>query len=271
MGLFWVLLNLNGYDGLIKQIPSNLFFNSVFLLNLDRINLSKLIQMKKHYQSIFFLLLIFSTINAEAQTSMVQGKLEYMLKESSDRVFEIAKKENKPVLVYVNSQSCFTSKKFSREVMNQPKVKSLLHKKFICMNADISTGFGKQIANKYGVLMTPALFLFSPDKEISFHSKLEMDTAVMLSQFRGFLTAFNLLTQVKMQLKTTKKSEKEIIKEIGRSYASTDFKKDHSVDPSQKITAKTLNIDYFKEFEEGYLEEWRLLQEADKKKQLNEK
>ncbi len=194
-----------------------------------------------------------------AQQQQVQGKLEYMMKESQDKVFEQAKAENKPVLIFIHSQTCFSSKKFSREIMNHEKVKGLIKKRYVSMNADVSSPFGREMASKHKVLMMPALILYSPDKGIMFQCKLANDTFEMLNQFRSFVTACNLLDQVRMQQKTADKSEKEIIRQIGRSYALKDFQRDKTGDISQRVALRTLDLPFFKEFEVGYREEWETL------------
>lgn len=143
--------------------------------------------------------------------------------------------------------------------MNHDKVKGMIKKRYICMNADVSTKFGKQMASKHGVLLMPALYLYSPDKGIMYQCKLEVDTFEMMSQFRSFVTACNLLDQVKLQQKTANLSEKEIIRQIGRSYAIKDFKRDNAGEIAQRVSIRTLNINFFKEFEVGYREEWDVL------------
>lgn len=203
-----------------------------------------------------------------AQQPAVQGKLEYMMQESSDKVFEIAQKENKPVLIYIHSQSCFSSKKFSREIMNNSKVKALIRKKYICMNADVSSKIGQQMASKFGVLMMPGLFLVTPDRGIEYQCKLSVDTFDMMTQFRSFITVCNLQEQVKMQKSTSELSEKEIIRQIGRSYAMKDYQKDKTstIGLTLRVTTRTLNIPFFKEFEIGYMEEWNGLLASNKGK-----
>jgi len=210
---------------------------------------------------LFFTLAILVTVSYKgiAQQQTVQGKLEYMIKESQDRIFEIAQAENKPVLIYIHSQTCFSSKKFSREIMNHDQVKSLIKKKYICMNADVATTFGKQMASKHTVLLMPALVLYSPDKGIMYQCKLKVDTSDMMSQFRSFITACNLLDQVRSQQKTSSLSQSQIIRQIGRSYALKDFQNDRNVEINQRVSVRTLNMSFFKEFETGYREEYETL------------
>lgn len=206
-----------------------------------------------------------------AQKQVIQGKLEYMISEPSEAIFEIAKRENKPVLIYIHSQSCMSSKKFSREIMNHYKVKAFLKKKYVCMNADVSSKIGQHMASKHGVLITPMLFVYSPGKEISYQCNLEIDTFEMMKQFRAFVTACNLLDQVKMKKKTSDMSEKQIIKEIGVSYAIHDYKKDPNIaDITSAIYNRTLDLPYFKEFELGYREEWERQQKLINKTQNSE-
>ncbi|MBI3233061.1 MAG: thioredoxin family protein [Bacteroidetes bacterium] len=215
-------------------------------------------------------LAIVLKVGANAQQQMVQGKLEYMMKESQDKVFEVAKAENKPVLIYIHSQTCFSSKKFSREIMNHEKVKTIVRKKYVCMNADVATTFGKQMAAKHNILLMPALVLYSPDKGIMFQCKLQLDTFEMMTQFRSFISACNLLEQVKMQQSTSDKSQKEIIRQIGRSYAMKDFQRDKNGEVSQRVTLRTLNIEFFKDFEIGYKEEYETLLASNGKKSSGE-
>ncbi len=207
--------------------------------------------------------------NSSAQAPAVQGNLSYMIKEPQEKIFEIAKAERKPVLMYIHSQTCFSSRKFSRDVMNHEKVKSLVRKRFVCMNADVSSKFGNSMAIKHNILMMPAIVLYSPDKGIMFQCHLKIDTFEMMTQFRAFVSACNLMEQVALNQATTNLNEKESLNAIGRSYADKDFKRDINGSPEDRIKLRTLNIAYFKEFEEGYKEEWDAMLASNGKKKDN--
>jgi hypothetical protein len=226
--------------------------------------------MKHTYSTrlLVFLCLLLGNTAANAQTPTTQAKLEYMFKESHEKIFEMAVAEKKPVLIYVNANTCFSSRKFSREVMNHEKVKSLLRKKFICMNADVSTKWGKAMASKHDLLMTPAIILYSPGKEILFTCTLKCDTFEMMSQFRSFLSACNLVEQVNLQLATNPSiSQKDALRGIAKAYAAKDYKRDDAGNVAERIQIRTLGISFFSAFADAYNEEWADLQSGKGKKE----
>ena len=204
----------------------------------------------------------FNTSNITAQQQMLQGKLDFMVKVPEKQIFDIAKKENKPILIYIHSPSCITGKKFAREILNHPQMKSWLKKKYVSMNADVNSEIGKDAARKHKVLITPAVFLYSPDNFLSYQCKLDADTADMLNQFNAFTVACAMLQQVKLLQTTSKLSEKQALRKIGESYATRDFKLDRNADVNQKLAARTLNIKFFEELEASYKETWAKLEAA---------
>ncbi len=211
-------------------------------------------------------LFIGMAASTNAQSSSVQNKLEYMIGESPERIFDIAKAERKPVLMYIHSQTCYSSRKFSRDIMNHEKVKNLVRKRFVCMNADVATKFGNSMAIKHKILIMPAIVLYSPDKGIMFQCHLKLDTFEMMTEFRAFVSAYNLIEQLALNKATTSLTEKEALRAIGRSYADKDFKRDVNGSLEDRIKLRTLNIAYFKEFEEGYKEEWGAMLVSNRKK-----
>jgi thioredoxin-related protein len=182
-----------------------------------------------------------------------------MIKEDIERIREIAAYDKKPMLIYVNSTECYDSKRFSREVMNNDKLKGFLRKNFICMNAAIQTKEGKAMAKKHSVLLMPAIFMYSNDEVLYFPCSMKLDTAIMMNQFRGFVSATKLKEEVVLQMKTGGINQNEALAALAKAYAASYFKKKANSEASALVTAITLNISYFKEFDHEFVVEWGLL------------
>jgi hypothetical protein len=203
-----------------------------------------------------FLLILLS---ASAHSQAVQAKLEYMIKEDFDRIKEIAVFDRKPVLVYVNSAECSDSKRFSREIMNDSKVKSFLRKNFTCMNASVQTKKGKAMAKKHSVLMMPAIFLYSNDEVLYFPCSIKLDTAVMMDQFRSFCSATRIRELALLQIKTSRQSQNEVLVSLAKSFASTYIKKSEVSDLSELTKSLTLDLPYFRTFNREFIAEWEYI------------
>lgn len=212
--------------------------------------------------------LLFVIANQNMFAQGKRTKLNYMLDESPEKIFELARIEKKPVLIFINSKTCFTSKKFTREVMSQAAIKGLVKGRYISMNADISTKFGKAMASKYNVMLLPAVILVSPEKEITYTCKLKMDTGIVMDQFKSFIAACNLLDQVRLLSSTSNLSEKDIISNIGKSYAKIDFRRNVG-DIENALSFRTLDLKYFEAFKTAYREEYVAQQNGKNKKSQN--
>jgi hypothetical protein len=97
----------------------------------------------------FILLYLFYTQVTLAQ----KPKLGYMTKVPMSQVYQIAKYEDKPLMIFIYSFSCYSSRKYIREIMNQQPVIDNFKNHCVCVNADMATARGRQLAVKYNDLI----------------------------------------------------------------------------------------------------------------------
>ena len=200
-------------------------------------------------------ILVFSS---EAQ----KPRLDYMSKNSASFIFNQSKLDKRPVFVLVHSVHCYTSRQFIREVMNQNEVIQTIRMNFNCMNADVSNINGKVFAEKNNLMLMPVLVLYSSDAQMNFNCKLKLDKTYILDQLRNFLSACNIRNQIQMLSRTNENIDfKTASYRIGESYARIDKRRQHNMsdDVNKNVSRFTLNLKYFKDFEQGYLAEWEKL------------
>ncbi len=85
---------------------------------------------------------------------------------------EAAKKQKKPIIVFLHSRSCFYCPKIIEQVLPNPKVKKFLNKNFIKLALDTSTGSDSiedevtdQAPPRFIVSITPAFIFMGPNEE----------------------------------------------------------------------------------------------------------
>ncbi|MBI3234405.1 MAG: thioredoxin family protein [Bacteroidetes bacterium] len=208
------------------------------------------------------ILTVFAFLNLQ-KVSGQKPRLDYMSKNSSDFIFNLSKFDKKPVLVFVHSVHCYTSRQFVREVMNKEDVMQTIRMNFNCMNADVSEKNGKSYADKNNLMLMPVLVLYSHDADMKYRCQLKLDKSYILEQLRNFLSACNIKNQIKMLSSTNENLDvKTSSSKIGESYARIDYRKRTTLseDMSKNIARFTLNMKYFKDFEDGYKREWEKLQ-----------
>lgn len=212
---------------------------------------------------IFFFSLVMPAISQSKQ------KVEYMLDEQMDKVFEFAREKKKPVAVYVNSAKCFDSRKFTREIMSSQRVANFIKKHYFTINADVTARNGNVAARKLNVIIVPSLILFDCNQSLRYQLELKMDSNVVFDQFSGFLSAMSLNDQVQLMVSTNNMEQEMACKSIGASYARSDFKKFPGNNPEDMVTKRTLGIPTLVAIETGYLEEWERLVDKAKKQKNN--
>ncbi len=85
---------------------------------------------------------------------------------------EVAKKQKKPIIVFLHSRSCFYCPKIIEQVLPNPKVKKFLDKNFVKLALDTSTGSDSieddvtdQAPPRFIVSITPAFIFMGPNEE----------------------------------------------------------------------------------------------------------
>jgi hypothetical protein len=194
-------------------------------------------------------------MNVSAQSA---EKFTYMDNMPASQIFGDALKENRPVLVFVHSKHCMSSRKFNREIMNLEAVAVFFKTNFKCMNADVGTKNGNRFAKIHDLLNMPALMLYSPDKKMSYLCHLKLDHEYVLNQAVSFLNAFNIREQIKQFRFTNKVTKKEAAMAIGRSYALIDFRRNEK-EKSKNMYYFAMQMRLFKSFAIGYNDEWEKL------------
>ncbi len=208
--------------------------------------------------SSFILLFLFCT-----QVSLAQKpKLGYMTKVPMSQVYQIAKYEDKPVMIFIHSFSCYSSRKYIREIMNQQQVIDNFKNHFVCVNADMATSRGRQLAMKYNALILPVIILINSDQSITYRCQMKIDEAALLEEVRNFVTVNKVQKQIVSYMKSTKSTHHISADKIGASYAKIDYKKNPENIPGTFVKKYTMSISDLKPFEEGYLREWDKLKNA---------
>ncbi len=217
---------------------------------------------------ITFLFSLPATSNATEKPGH-QDKLGFMKTIAFDKIIEYAKIDRKPVLLYFHSQTCITSRQFTREVITTSTVKSTLRKNFVSMNADVIGKDAKTTAQKFGVYTLPAVILISADGELEYKCELKMDTSVFNGLISSFFSACNIYNAIADLKQTNGVSYNEAAHRIGASYAKKDFKNNSLASADIMAHQRTLDLPQLSEVNEGYLREWesqKIAMEGDKNK-----
>jgi hypothetical protein len=204
--------------------------------------------MTKCIHSILIVIIFSVTLPAKAQ----QIKLDFMGTDF-EAAFEHAKKEKKPVMLLIHSNTCSSSRTFVRKVINAPSVKKAITAGFIPVNANIATAAGRKLARHYGTLILPLVMFISNDKDIEYKCNLSLDTNLVLPEIASFLKCLNIREQVMLYQSTSKVSRKEAQEAIAGYYSKLNFRKNPDANISKEIKEYTLNIPWFSDFEKAYI------------------
>jgi thioredoxin 1 len=95
---------------------------------------------------------------------------------------EMAKAENKPLLVFLHATWCPTCKRMENEVFIQKDLGNVYNQQLVNVAIDYDSAEGHELNKLYPIRATPTLFFFNPDGTLA--QKLE-----------GFQTANKLLSK----------------------------------------------------------------------------
>lgn len=199
--------------------------------------------------------------------SEIRG-ISYMSKEGLDRIIPYAKRENKPILIYIHSQHCYTSKKFTREIMSSDSIRKFVGPKYYCINGDIAQEFGTTYAKKHDILILPAIVLLAPDGNHLFQVEMTYEFDILFGQIGRYVSTCSILMQSELLKSTSKLTEAEALIKIGASYAKTDFLKRRDIHPSENCRRFLVDINKLNYFKNGYLLQWAALADEEKKKAI---
>ncbi|MBI3233644.1 MAG: thioredoxin family protein [Bacteroidetes bacterium] len=216
---------------------------------------------------VLFLFLVFSTVLSFGQ----KPKLGYMTKVPLSQAFQIANYEDKPVMVFIHSFSCYSSRKYIREVMNKQEVIDRFKSHFVCVNADMATMRGRAVASKYNVMILPVILLINSDQSIVYRCQMKIDDAALITEVDNFVTLNKVQKQIISYQKSRAISYKKSAEAIGVSYAKIDFKKDQEIIPRKHVKKYTMNLKELLPFEDAYVKEWERLKTEKAKKETTSK
>lgn len=174
--------------------------------------------------------------------------------ELSQKSFLEAIKENKPVMVLVYSNTCYSSRVYMRNVINTASVQKNISSNFVCIKADIATREGRQFARKLNVVSLPAVFLMSSDKTMKYKSKLSLDSTILQNEMTNFRTCINIKEQIDLYRSTNNVSLKQAQITIAEYYSKHNLKKSSYSDPKTEVNSYTLGMKWFADFEKAYIE-----------------
>jgi len=180
---------------------------------------------------------------------------------------EFAKKEHHPLLIYVHSNHCYESKKFTREIMSNAELVNVLKANYNCLDAEISGSNGNTIARKYNVYKLPAIIMVDPNSDLEFELPMKKEPQYLIDHFNYFLSSCSISEQITFYLTTSNITMAEASKKVALSYVRRDKKISSGASAQYYIYGYTLNQPQFSDFEAAYVEEWQknLLLEDDKK------
>ena len=120
-------------------------------------------------------------------------------------------------------------------------------------------GKGKSIAKKYGVVKLPSIIMLSFDTDLEYNVEMKMDSVSLYNQFRSFLSANSLKSQIELMRTTNGLTYQAASKAIAASYAKHDFKKNPAGSPQMMAAERTLQIKKLKDLHLAYIDEYKKL------------
>ncbi|MSQ79705.1 MAG: hypothetical protein EXR21_08535 [Flavobacteriaceae bacterium] len=201
------------------------------------------------------LVVLWRLLGTQTATSQhfLSPKLGFMYSMPLPKVTAIAKRLNKPIVIYLNSQNCSDSKRFSREVLNMPTVTKLLRTKYVCLNANVDSNFGNAIARKYKKLVMPVIIIINPDENWEYCCNLDLDTLNLLSQLNAFYAAFSLQEEIKFLVRTSSMNFNEASDKIASYYADRYIKENKEKSVEEFLLSQTLGLEYFTRYSKTFV------------------
>ncbi len=186
--------------------------------------------------------------------------LQFMVRGSLSSVVADAKKEQKPIMLYIHANNCSSSRTFTRQIIANAEFAKWVAKNFICVEADITTLDGNNIAKKFKTTSLPSIIMLSYDQQLEYKVELKLDSVFVYSQFRSFITANNLKIQIEILHSTNGISYKEASKAIAKSYAKRDYKKYAHASAELMAHELTFNIGRLGWLNKAYVVEYKKLE-----------
>jgi thiol-disulfide isomerase/thioredoxin len=129
--------------------------------------------MKKHAQR-YLLLLGFAGVflglhscNSRYKAMLTSHEGINFKVTSLTRAMQLAKDENKPLLVFAHASWCPTCKRMEYEVLNQKILGDNYNKDVVNVAIDIDSPDGQQLAKLYPIRATPTLLFFKSDGSVA--------------------------------------------------------------------------------------------------------
>ncbi len=185
--------------------------------------------------------------------------LRFMVKANVEMAKGFAKQERKPMMIYIHSTKCISSRTFTRQIVAKQNFAKFADKNFVCMEANVTTKEGKDIAKKYNVLSVPAIIMVSYDQDLEYTVEMKLDSVSLYNQFRSFLTANSLHSQVEMLENTNGLSQEAASKAIAQSYAKRDFRSNPNASAEMMAAERTLQINKLGNLYKEYIIEFNKL------------
>ncbi len=215
--------------------------------------------MKKSLHITIVLFLVTLIAPAISSAAAPRNPLSFMMPCNLAKAKSSAKLERKPLLLYVHSSKCYSSRTFTRQIASKPEFANWAKGNFICMEANVLVGKGKSIAKKYGVIKLPSIIMLSFDTDLEYNVEMKMDSVSLYNQFRSFLSANSLKSQIELMRTTNGLTYQAASKAIAASYAKHDFKKNPAGSPQMMAAERTLLIKKLKDLHLAYIDEYKKL------------
>ncbi len=180
---------------------------------------------------------------------------------------EFARKEHRPLLIYVHSSHCYDSKKFTREIMSNADLVNVLKNHYNCLDAEISSSNGNSIAKRYNIYKLPSIIMVDPNSDLQYELPIKKELQYLIDHLNYFLSSCSIAEQITFFLTTSNITKAEASKRVAISYVRRDKKISSGASAQYYIYGYTLNQPQFADFETAFIEEWQknLLLEEDKK------
>jgi len=167
-------------------------------------------------------------------------------------IFQIAKKENKPIMIYFHYDGCGGCVKMEKNVFTNAKAAQFYNDNFICYKVNTRKGEGIEINKIYKVKMHPAFFYMDSEGSINHKMVGAFSTVDFIQHGKNSLNPHQTLSYYKTQYKNGNRNANFLLK---YSYLLRDaFELDSvvinqylSTQPYEEL-AKPENIQYIYEF-----------------------
>ncbi len=213
----------------------------------------------KHILHSTIILLTFTIFFSSACRAAGKDPLNFMIKSNLKQSKQFAKQERKPLILYIHSSKCISSRTFTRQIVGKAEFAKWAKTNFVCMEANVTTKKGKEIAKKYGVLKIPSIIMLSFDTDLEYAVEMKLDSASLYNQFYSFLTANSLKSQIELMRETNGYTYRQASAAIAQSYAQHDYKKNPNGTAELMAFERTLHIHKLNDLYNAYIIEYTKL------------